>query len=623
MMQEMFFRLIFSIGSLFFILLLLISYVSKGFKFRLRNTIFILMMFSCIGMLVFEIVANMYLAIGSIQLLLNILAKIYCIFLLFWGVLLLNYIYCLVYKPDFNTYKELITSNTLLKNFSIFSILILLAILFLPVPPIDERTFNFMFGLPTYYCMLHYFVSNIIVIYLIIKNFRNLTSTDRILSVIIVLIVPIAIIIRIWFPASAFLGLCYCLQLFLLYFYYENPDLFMIEEITKLTEQTEKISKIKSEFLSNMSHEIRSPMNAIMGFSETILNDTEFDKERVINDISIIESSSKNLLEIINNILDISKIESNQDTLEEKDYSFDKIIKDLTAITETRIASKPIKLIFNIEEGIPNRLHGDSTKIFQVLLNILTNAAKYTEVGKIVVDINKEIVDDKILLSIKVSDTGYGIKKEDYNKMFEKFSRLDEATTNEIEGTGLGLVITKRYVNLMQGKIWFESEYGVGTTFFVDIPQIICKNQDEVDEEEETNPSEAAIKNTDLSRFKVLIVDDNKLNIKVAQRIIMGYGIQVETCMSGKDCIYKFKEGIHYDMIFMDHMMPEMDGIETFHILRKLEGYYQPPIIALTANAVAGAKDMYISEGFDDYLSKPIDTKELERIIDKFFINRH
>ena len=207
--------------------------------------------------------------------------------------------------------------------------------------------------------------------------------------------------------------------------------------------------------------------------------------------------------------------------------------------------------------------------------------------------------------------------------MFEKFSRLDEATTNEIEGTGLGLDITKRYVNLMQGKIWFESEYGVGTTFFVDIPQIICKNQDEVDEEEETTPSEVAIKNTDLSRFKVLIVDDNKLNIKVAQRIIMGYGIQVETCMSGKDCIYKFKEGIHYDMIFMDHMMPEMDGIETFHILRKLEGYYQPPIIALTANAVAGAKDMYISEGFDDYLSKPIDTKELERIIDKFFINRH
>lgn len=622
MMQEMFFRLIFSIGSLLFMILLLIAYISKDFKLKLRNRVFIHFMTVCLCLVSTEILVYFYFASGYSQILYFILTKLQCLPILAWGWILLCYCYCLINKPECDNFKDLVFGNKILKYHSIFSIIVFIFILFIPAPSIADKAITFVpgYSIP---CMIHYNISALIIFILIIIKWKELRIKDRIILCVLVFEVPLFALLQKILPPVAFLSLCNTIQAFIIYFYYENPDLFLIEEITSLTEQTEKMSRIKSEFLSNMSHEIRSPMNAIMGFSETILNDQEFNKESVVNDIKIIESSSKNLLEIINNILDISKIESNQDTLEEKDYSFNKILIDLKAIIETRIASKPIKLIFNVEEGIPDRLHGDSTKIFQVLLNILTNAAKYTEVGKIIVDVNKEIVDNKILLSIKVSDTGYGIKKEDYNKMFEKFSRLDEATSNEIEGTGLGLVITKRYVNLMQGKIWFESEYGVGTTFFVDIPQIICEDQNATDEDEEKSELDDTVRLTDLSRFKVLIVDDNKLNIKVAQRIIQGYGIQVETSMSGKDCIFKFKEGNHYDMIFMDHMMPEMDGIETFHILRKLEGYYQPPVIALTANAVAGARDMYINEGFDDYLSKPIDTKELERILDKFFINRH
>lgn len=623
MILEMFFRLVFTIGSLFFMILLHIAYVSKGFKLKLRNRIFSLLMAICLCVLFFELVSNIYFAIGHSQLIYNILVKLQCASVLVWDCFILSYCYCLITNPDYDNYLQLIKNTKLLKYQSVFSIILLVLFLFLPVPDINLKIINFMPGICSYICVFHYFLSIIIISILLVKNIDKVLVKDRTIIIVLLLEVPFMAILQTFLPATAFLGLACTVQMLLIYFFYENPDLFLIDEIKKLTEETEKISKVKSEFLSNMSHEIRSPMNAIMGFSETILNDTEFDKERVLNDISIIESSSKNLLEIINNILDISKIESNQDTLEEKDYSFSKIIQDLTAITETRIADKPIKLIFDIEKGIPDILHGDSTKIFQVLLNILTNAAKYTEVGKIVVNITKEIVGDKILLSIKVSDTGYGIKKEDYDKMFEKFSRLDEATTNEIEGTGLGLVITKRYVNLMQGKIWFESEYGVGTTFFIDIPQIICKDQTPIESHEEKNEIDHFNKDSDLSRFKVLIVDDNKLNIKVAQRILMNYNLTVDTCVSGKDCIYKFKEGNHYDLIFMDHMMPDMDGIETFHILRKLEGYYQPPIIALTANAVAGAKEMYLEEGFDDYLSKPINTSELERIIDKFLINRN
>ena len=621
-MQDMFFRLIFSLGSLFFMILLQVSYLSKGFNLKLRNRLYVFFMSVCLSVVFTEILTYFYFSFGNSQIIYYILSRLQCLSILLWGFSLLCYCNILIFKPEVDNFKDYLLGSKVLKGYSIFTIILFIIILFIPCPSIIEREITFLpnYSLP---CIIHYNIAAFIIFVMMLYKIHDLSFKDKFIICILVFEVPIFAFLQNILPPVAFLSLCNTIQAYIIYFYYENPDLFMIEEITKLTEETEKISKIKSEFLSNMSHEIRSPMNAIMGFSETILNDSEFDKERVVNDISIIESSSKNLLEIINNILDISKIESNQDTLEEKDYSFSKILTDLKAIIETRIANKPIKLIFNVEEGIPDKLHGDSTKIFQVLLNILTNAAKYTEVGKIVLDVSKEIVDNKILLSIKVADTGYGIKKEDYNKMFEKFSRLDEATTNEIEGTGLGLVITKRYVNLMQGKIWFESEYGVGTTFFVDLPQIICANQDAVLEEDKEDELEQTARLADLSRFKVLIVDDNKLNIKVAQRIIEGYGIQVETSTSGKDCIFKFKEGNHYDMIFMDHMMPEMDGIETFHILRKLEGYYQPPIIALTANAVAGARDMYINEGFDDYLSKPIDQKELERIFDKFFINRH
>ena len=621
MILDMFFRLIFSVGSLLFMILLYTSFVSKNYDLKLRNKLFSFLMTICFSVLILELITNTYFVLGNSQFIYNILLELMYMSIIGWGYFLLGYCYCLIYDTGYDNFFKLTKDTKLLKIFFYSAIAILIVSPFLPVESIHSDVLNFMPGISAYIIGIYYFMCASVVIYLLIKNFKNINLKDKIIIGILVFAVLLVILLQVVLPSITFLGLACTIQILLIYFYYENPDLFMIEEIKKLTKETERISKVKSEFLSNMSHEIRSPMNAIMGFSESLIADPEFDKERALMDINIIESSSKNLLEIINNILDISKIESNQETLEEKNYSFSKIIQDLTAIVQTRISGKPIKLEFNLDEGIPDILYGDSTKIFQVLLNILTNAAKYTEVGKISVNIEKEITDNKIMFHIKVSDTGYGIKKQDYDKMFEKFSRLDEATSNEIEGTGLGLVITKRYVNLMQGDIWFESQYGVGTTFFLNIPQIICEDQTPLEEKEEADNQHIEIVN-DLSRFRVLIVDDNKLNIKVAQRILLNYRFVVDTCVGGKECIYKFKEGTHYDMIFMDHMMPELDGIETLHIIRKLDGYYQPPIIVLTANAVAGAKEMYLEEGFDDYLSKPINTNELDRIIDKFLINR-
>ncbi len=324
------------------------------------------------------------------------------------------------------------------------------------------------------------------------------------------------------------------------------------------------------------------------------------------------------MLDIINNILDISKIESGNETLVQKEYSIGNIIIGLKNMIETRLSNRPIKFVTDVDSEIPMTMYGDSTKLFQVLLNILTNSMKYTEVGRITLAITKEIKNNDVTLKFRISDTGYGIKKEDYDKLFEKFSRLNSATTNEIEGTGLGLVITKKYVDLLGGKIWFESDYGVGTTFYVEVPQKIVDPTPIGDIRDGIKQSDE-IDYLDCTGKKVLVVDDNELNLKVAKKVLEKYNFEIVTTTTGKDCVYKIKEGQHYDIIFLDHMMPEMDGIEVVHILKKLADYKIPPIVALTANAITGVREMYLREGFDEYLSKPINRSELNRIINKFF----
>ena len=428
----------------------------------------------------------------------------------------------------------------------------------------------------------------------------------------------IIFLFQIAYPRTAVLGLGAALQMFFLYFYIENPDLLMISDLERLKEETDRANLAKTDFLSNMSHEIRSPMNAIVGFSETILNDPKFDKESVRIDIEHIATAGGNLLDIINNILDISKIEAGDEAINEKEYSIGNIVMELASIIEARIANRPIKLITDVDKNIPIRLYGDPTKLFQILLNIMTNSVKYTEVGKIKLTVTKEIRGGNVKLNFKVSDTGYGIKKEDYDKLFEKFSRLNSATTNEIEGTGLGLVITKKYVDLLGGKIWFESEYGVGTTFYVEVTQRIVDSTP-IGDIRELGIVNNNIEYFDCSSKRVMIVDDNLLNLKVTEKLLSAYKFKIDVLNNGKDCVYKIKEGQEYDMIFLDHMMPEMDGLEVIHILRKLEDYKIPPIIAITANAITGMREMYLNEGFDEYLPKPININDLHKIIVKYF----
>ena len=608
-----------TIASSFFLIILLISYITKKKeKKKLRSSIYGYLLLLDFLLATLEItVASLFYKLGGTTISYAFLRLRYLLDL-FYFTLIYYYYLCYFENLKYKNMLELLSKSKKAVIYAIFSVICCVIYWFLPFKEMTQETYSFVPGPAYYFIMIFSFVTITVILINAILEKKKTTHRNRYGVLFLTIIMVAVIIFQAYNSHVAILGFAGILHLFNLYFIAENPDLEYIEEIGELTKEVEKASKTKSDFLSNMSHEIRTPMNAIVGFSETILNDSTYDQDRVLNDIKHIESSGRNLVEIINNILDISKIESGTETLEEKEYSLANIIMELSSIIEARIDNKPIKLEINIDETVASKLYGDSTKLFQILLNILTNSVKYTEVGKISLELTHQSDGVYEHLKFKVSDTGFGIKKEDYDKLFEKFSRLDIATANEIEGTGLGLVITKQYVDILGGKIYFDSEYGVGTTFYVEIPQRIT-DKSPLGDYREVKQKHKISDAIDCSSYRALVVDDNKLNLKVAKRLLGMYKFQIDTATSGRECVYKFKEGTHYDIMFLDHMMPEMDGIEILHIIKHLEGYHTPIMVVLTANAITGVKEMYLREGFDEYLSKPIDLSELNRLINKYF----
>lgn len=615
--------LLFSFGSLAFISFLAITYLCKGKNLNIRPKLYRIMIYLVLFILVTGII-NTYLITFGVN---NILSRI--IYILHWTsyttCFCTYYIYCVIYLSDLeaSSLNELWQKSAKTRVTIVIAIMIFIAYLFIPTSNIVPDNFTYFAGKAEYYIMIILvLIGATIMIETFILN-KNAPSRRKIAISLVMFAMLIMAITQVLVPNVSLYPLVCSAHIFFLYFIMENPDIQVAKEIDILKSEIDKSNRAKTDFLNNMSHEIRTPMNAIVGFSDSLLNTPTFDENIARNDIQSIATASNNLLDIINNILDISKIESGKEVLDNKEYNISKLINDLSNIIQTRIGNSPIKLHIYMDQNIPSVVYGDSTKLYQVLLNIASNSVKYTEVGRIQISCEGEYKDklnEEIMLHFKISDTGYGIKKEDFDKMFEKFSRLDSAISKEIEGTGLGLVITKRFVDLMGGKIWFTSEYEVGTTFYIDIPLKVIDSTP-IGDLKRTNNIEKVNSYLDCSNYTALIVDDNKLNIKVAERILKKYNFNIDTAESGKDCVFKFKSGKHYDIIFLDHMMPEMDGIETLHILKRLDDYYIPPIVALTANAITGMKEMYLKEGFDSYLSKPINVLELDKVIHKYFEN--
>ncbi|MDR1444247.1 MAG: response regulator [Treponema sp.] len=402
-------------------------------------------------------------------------------------------------------------------------------------------------------------------------------------------------------------------------------------DVTKAKEQAEQANKAKSVFLARMSHEIRTPLNAILGLSEVELQNNLPGGTRV--NLEKIHGSGSLLLEIVNDILDISKIENGNFEIFSVGYEFPSLINDTVQLNIIRIGSKPIEFKLEIDETIPTRLYGDEVRIKQILNNLLSNAFKYTEAGEVRLLLTWERKGENAWLTFTVKDTGRGIKQEDLEKLFSEYTQFDTMVNRRIEGTGLGLSITKGLVEIMTGTITVESEHLRGSVFQVILPQGILDEKPIGREVVENLRNFRFIEDRSRSRGnnlirsympygKVLVVDDLETNLDVMKGLLMPYGLTVDTATRGRDAVERIRAvKINYDVVFMDHMMPEMDGIEAARRIRNEIGTdyaRNVPIIALTANAIMGNREMFLENGFNDFIAKPVDIKRLDIVLNQW-----
>ena len=392
----------------------------------------------------------------------------------------------------------------------------------------------------------------------------------------------------------------------------------MMEKLDQERQRADKANEAKGTFLANMSHEIRTPINVVMGMNEMIIRECEDDS--IVEYAHNIQDASRTLLALVNDILDFSKIESGMLKVVEEAYSLKAMLLALEKECRMRAEDKGLIFQFVVPEDTPNVLLGDEVRVRQILLNILTNAIKYTMKGSITMTLSYEKkIDKEIQLTFAVADTGIGIKEENIGRLFDKFDRVDEEQVHAIEGTGLGLNIVNRLLNLMHGTIEVRSKYGEGSTFTVSLPQHIIENQPIGVLYEESGRREERKKY--VPQFvapdaRVLVVDDNKVNLTVVKGLLRKTRMHIDCVMSGKECLEAVKWG-HYHVILLDYMMPEMDGAETLQKLKEMPDNksMDAAVIVLTANAMSGMKEMYLEQGFDAYLSKPIEGTALEKLL--------
>ena len=630
-----------TVSALIYTIITTIIFFKKDKINKVENRIFKRLLGASILSMIVELLIIVTVDLGAIG---TLVQKLFLTCLILWLAIFMTYTFVVTtFKDDISEEENIKKYNILHYVFIFVNVLVSLLIIVLPIEfkSVGDAKYTTGASVNVVFVSLGIYVA--IMSILIFAHLKNIHKKGYIPIIALIILMTASGIIQKAHPEILLTNAVFGFIIYLMYHTIENPDLKMLRQMELAKDQAERANRAKSDFLSSMSHEIRTPLNAIVGFSEDIQSHKDTADPEIVEDADYIMEASKTLLEIVGNILDINKIESNKMEITEVKYNYKEEIEQLAKIDATRIGEKNINFKINLAPDIPYELLGDKTHIKEIVNNLLTNAIKYTDEGEIELSTKCINKDNVCNLIISVRDTGRGIKAENINKLFTKFERLDVEKNSTTEGTGLGLAITKALVDMMGGKINVQSQFGKGSLFVVQIPQKISQmaNPNQTVEiniapikqaieqrtpvqqvQEQPQPAQEISKvennTTGFNGKKILIVDDNKLNIKVARRALDGFNFEIDECYDGQECLDKVVNGNEYNLILMDIMMPNMSG-ETAIAKLKEKPNFNIPTIALTADAVAGAREKYLSEGFVDYIAKPFNKDQIKEKLDIVF----